>query len=156
MKYKTALLALAFLIATAGKSFGMLQVEDTDTSDVRSSQPFNFNEPEAVRYSAAGLDRHKRWRHWCVVHKAGLGIVTAGGVTFLTGALVFATAPGSEQHAEFFPTGQALTGLGLEVLALLETIAGAPLLIGGSIHDQKKWRYGFVGPKGGVGVAYSF
>ncbi len=155
MIYKIALLSIVLLIATTGRSFGMLQAEDSDTSDVSSSQPFNFNDPAAVKYTA-GVDAHKRWHHWCVVHKVGLGIVTVGGATFLTGALVFATASSSEKNAEFFPTGQALTGIGLELLALLETVAGAPLLIGGSIHDQKKWRYGFVGPKGGLGIAYNF
>jgi len=143
------------LMATAGRSFGALQVEDSDTSDVSSSQPFNFNEPEAVRYSAADNDHHKPRRHWCVVHEVGLGMVTAGGTTALLGAVLISTAPTADKQG-LFPTGQALSGLGMEVLGLLTTVAGAPLLIGGSIHDQKKWRYGFVGPKGAMGVAYNF
>jgi len=155
MKHKIALLFILLLIATAGKSYGMLQVEDSDTSDVRSSQPFNFNEPEAVRYSASYLDRHKSRRHWCAVHEVGLGMVTVGGTTALLGAVLISTAPTADTQG-IFPTGQALSGLGMEVLGLLTTVAGAPLLIGGSIHDQKKWRYGFVGPKGAMGVAYSF
>ena len=155
MKYKIVLLSLVFLISAAGRSLGALQVEDSDTSDVSSSQPFNFNEPEAVRYSAADNDYHKPRRHWCAVHEVGLGMVTVGGTTALLGAVLISTAPTADTQG-IFPKGQALSGLGMEVLGLLTTVAGAPLLIGGSIHDQKKWRYGFVGPKGGVGVAYNF
>ena len=156
MKHKIALLAIMLIIAASGRSFGALQVEGSDTSDVSSLPPFNFNEPDAVNFSAANFAYQGHHHHWCVVHKVGLGVMAAGGTTALIGAILISTAPSSDKDG-LFPTGQALSGLGMEVLGLLATVAGAPLLIGGSIHDQRKWSVGFVGPKSNqVGIAYNF
>ena len=153
MSHKIILLFI-MLLSVTGKSFGALQIEGGDTSEMSAPLPFNFNDPGAASYSVGAFEGKPR-HHWCVVHKVGLGVMAAGGTTALLGAILISTAPSSDKQG-LFPTGQALSGLGMEVLGVLATVAGAPLLIGGSIHDQKKWRYGFVGPKGGVGVAYNF